>query len=62
VVLVDAAQAVAEVEPFVLPAGTDAQVGRRPTIGVVADAASRWGEEDGTPFGTLAWHCWMKLP
>jgi hypothetical protein len=52
VVQVDATQAVVEVEPLVLSAGADDEVGERPTIAADADTTDRWGEEDGTPSGT----------
>jgi hypothetical protein len=45
---------VVEVEPLVLPAGTDARVGRKPTasadVGVDVDMTDRWGKEGGTPY------------
>jgi hypothetical protein len=63
VVPVDASQAVVKVEPFVLPAGADAEVGGEPTATTsMADTTGRWGEEEGTPPCTLVGHCWMKLP
>jgi hypothetical protein len=51
------------VEPLVLPAGADAEVGGKPTAAtdasddVAADAgeADRWGNDD-TPSGTLKEH------
>jgi hypothetical protein len=52
------------VEPSVLPAGVDPEVGRKPTAvaGASADAdvTSRWGEDD-TPSGTLEEHYQMAL-
>jgi hypothetical protein len=62
VVWVGAAQAVVEVEPFVLLAGVDAVVGGKPTASAgMADAAGRWGEEKGTPPYTSVGHYWMRL-
>jgi hypothetical protein len=55
-------QAVMEVEPLVLSAGADAEVGGMPTAGASADTTNRWGEEDGATYGTWEEHCWMKLP
>jgi hypothetical protein len=59
---------VVEVEPWVLPAGADAEVGREPTAaadaGVDATAdgkVGRWGH-DGTPSGTLEEHYRTELP
>jgi hypothetical protein len=50
VVPTDVAQAVVEVEPFVLPVGADAEVGGEPTVAAsTADTAGGLGEEDGTP-------------
>jgi hypothetical protein len=45
-------QAVMEVEPLVLSAGADAEVGGMPTAGASADTTNRWGEEDGATYGT----------
>jgi hypothetical protein len=63
VVLVDAAQPVVEVEPFVLPTGANIEVGGEPTVSTgTADMVGRRFEEEGTPPCTSAGHCWMKLP
>jgi hypothetical protein len=53
-----------EVEPLVLPAGADAEVGGEPTTAadVAADAGvevDRWGR-GGTPSGTSEEHYWME--
>jgi hypothetical protein len=55
-----------EVEPLVLPAGADAEVGGEPTAAVDAAAGvgvevDRWGC-GGTSFGTLEEHYWMERP
>jgi hypothetical protein len=60
------ALAVMEVELWVLPVGTGAKVGAKPTTAADASAAAddevgRWGC-DGTPSGTSKEHCWMELP
>jgi hypothetical protein len=64
---VGAALAVVEVEPWVLPAGADAGVGREPTVAIdtgvnaaVANEVGRWGR-DGTPSGTLEGHYRTEL-
>jgi hypothetical protein len=47
------------VEPLVLPAGADVNVGGKPNAaanaGADVDEAGTWGEDD-TPFGTLEEH------
>jgi hypothetical protein len=53
-----------EVEPLVLPAGADAEVGGEPTTAAdtAADAGvevDRWGR-GGTPSGTLEEYYWME--
>jgi hypothetical protein len=62
VVPAGAAHAVVEVEPLVVHAGANVEVGGKPMAGAGADAGGRWGQEDGTPSNTWAGHCWMKLP
>jgi hypothetical protein len=65
VVLTDATHEAVVVELLVLPAGTDAEVGRKPTAVVDASAdageAGKWGEV-GTPFGTSEEYYRMELP
>jgi hypothetical protein len=57
---------VVEVEPLMQPSDTNTKVGGKPiaaaTAVVDADATGRWGEEDGTPSGTLEEHYQMELP
>jgi hypothetical protein len=63
VVPTSAAQAVVEVEPFALLTGADTEVGGEATAAAgTANAAGRWGEEEGTQPYTSAGHYWMKLP
>jgi hypothetical protein len=55
-----------EVEPLVLFAGADADVGGEPTAAVDAVAGARvevdrWGR-GGTPSGTSEEHYWMEQP
>jgi hypothetical protein len=62
VVPTDVAQSVVEVEPFLLPASAETEVGGEPTAASgMIDATGRWGEE-GTPPCTSAGHCGVELP
>jgi hypothetical protein len=57
------AQAMVEVEPWVLPAGAGAgdEVGGKPTATVDTGEVGRWGHDD-TLSGTLGEHYQTKLP
>jgi hypothetical protein len=66
VVQVGASLAEVEIEPLVLPAGADAEVGGEPTAAVDAAGGAgvevdRWGR-GGTPSGTSEEHYWMERP
>jgi hypothetical protein len=50
-----------EVEPLVLPAKACADVGGKPTAVADAGEAGRWGDDGGTPSGTLEEHYQMEL-
>jgi hypothetical protein len=52
--------AVMEVEPWVLPTGAGAEVGRKPTT-TAADEAGRWGR-GGSPTSTWEEHYRTELP
>jgi hypothetical protein len=45
-----------------LSAGTDEEVGGKPTASADANTVGRWGKEDGTSSHTLVGHCCIKLP
>jgi hypothetical protein len=55
------AQAMVEVEPWVLPAGAGAEVGGKPTATADTGEVGRWGHDD-TLSGTLGEHYQTKLP
>jgi hypothetical protein len=50
-----------EVEPLVLPAKACADLGGKPTAVADAGEVGRWGDDGGTPFGTLEEHYRMEL-